>query len=184
MKGTNNLFILAINEYLRDYGKYANVPSALADIKDNLSKINISDINVSEYFDHTEYFNICCDTSISALGGLRDVSERFWQGGAMDRDGRDFTRQQIDRFYLSSMLVKNGLTGELGHEDLTSFLDVIFDYGAKRQCMGADGYFATQLSGGEFTNTVVDRLIRLSSDYLWLAGYAPSYSFKTASLSA
>ena len=83
------------------------------------------------------------------------------------------------------MLIKNGLDKSLGHNDLTDFLDVVFDYGAKRQFVDKSGYFATQLSTGEFTNTVVDELVRLSTDYGWLAKYAPpSYGFKSAVVSA
>ena len=92
MKGTNNLIVLAINEYLRDYGRYAKVPSDISSVMANLAGYGLSGIDVLEYLDYTEYFNICCDTSISSRSGLNGVNPRFWADGAIDRDGMDFTK--------------------------------------------------------------------------------------------
>ena len=82
------------------------------------------------------------------------------------------------------MLIKNGTAEELGHSDLTDFLDIVYGYGAKRQFIARDGYFATQLSSGEFTNTLIDRLLRLSSDYYWLNSYASQHEFGASGISA
>lgn len=187
MRGTNNLVILAVTEYLRDYGRYGRRSDRdeLPEAFEGMKNVNLQDVGIVEYYDYTEYFNISCYTSVSAAGGTRDVSPRFWQGGGMDADGREFAKRQIDKFYLSSMMVKDGLGEQLGHNDLTDFLDVVFDYGAKRQFTDKNGFFATTLSSGEFTNSIVDELVRLSSDYAWLAQYAPTYyDFKNASVSA
>ena len=73
MRGTNNLVILAINEYLRDYSKYGRFQDGIG-VRAAMRAASLKDVEIREYYDHTEYFNISCDTSISSMTGTRDVS--------------------------------------------------------------------------------------------------------------
>jgi hypothetical protein len=109
-------------------------------------------VNVIEYYDSTEYFNIDTDTSISSIQTGVPTNSRYWEKDqAMNTDGIQLKLDQIDRFYLSTMLMKSS---GLGHNELTDFLDTIYDFAARKDFMDGDDNFQTQLGNGLYTNTV------------------------------
>lgn len=71
MKGTNNLILYLVNEYLIDYSRNAlatdQVDSRTSATMQMLSSHSISDINVIEYYDATEYYNIETESSVSSI---------------------------------------------------------------------------------------------------------------------
>ena len=69
MKGTNNLILYIVNEYLCDYSlNHAAMrrDPALSAAASRLSAHSIEDAEVVEYYDGTEYQNIKTETSVSA----------------------------------------------------------------------------------------------------------------------
>ncbi len=81
IKGTKNHIAYVVREYIRNniyliYEKLAN-SSELSFNLSNIHEYNISDviINVNEYIDPTEYFNI--STSVDALSN--NVNQRYWE---------------------------------------------------------------------------------------------------------
>lgn len=68
----------------------------------------------------------------------------------MNEDGLQLRLDQIDRFYLRAVMKEKGMS----HNDLTDFLDTIFDFSAKKDFIDADGNFQTKLGNGTYTNSL------------------------------
>lgn len=169
MRGTNNLLVYVINEYLRNYPAAAG--QAGSDVEEAMSAMSnhsLNDVDIIEYYDSTEYYNISTQTTISSEDSDLVPNGRYWEGGTMDSAPvGDLTLNQIDAFYLSAMSLKSGNSGKMfGHDDLTSFLDVVFGKGADPTFIDKNGNFATRLGmDKEFTNQYYDILVRLRNDF-------------------
>ena len=159
MKGTNNLVIYLINEYLIDYSRNAlasrNVSGDVAEVYARLSSHDIHDVNVVEYYDNTEYYNIETETSVSAAPSDSPVNARYWlKDGVMDQDGMQFKLDFINQFYLSTMHVEDADDRKLTHDELTDFLDTVYDFAARRDFIDRNGDFQTGWFDGKYSNQV------------------------------
>lgn len=85
MKGTANLLIYLINQYIVDYARTNTYlfnqlsSNGLSSLNDILLKHSSKNVHVVEYFDETEYFNISAQTNGHALNG-DTTNSRYWQG--------------------------------------------------------------------------------------------------------
>lgn len=85
MKGTANLLIYLVNQYIVDYAKSQTTlfnqlsNTSLSTLRERLQTHNPLQVKVVEYFDETEYFNIKAATDKNALNG-GSTNLRYWQG--------------------------------------------------------------------------------------------------------
>lgn len=179
MKGTNLLFIYIINEWLIDYARHNNnslSASGLSSVIAKLSAHQFKDddenytINAVEYYDATDYDNISSEMTDHTQLSTK-VNPRFWESqgstiSPMKQDGQAFSLEEIERFYLSSLNLKEPLSG-----NLQAFLSTLFDRGADPSFMfdlSGDptlSVFSSKLSSGEYASEIYSRLINLSSSW-------------------
>ena len=172
MKGTNNLLIYIINQYLIGYSQNmtldAKYQDSLSSVYKNLGNNSVKDIAVVEYYDKTEYYNLSTDTT--RFSDRNDANNRFWSNtsdySSFKKDGISFALSQIEHFYLSSMLMKNGLSSQKVFDD---FLDTVYSTGAH------SGYYDPVISAvgttfldGQTTREVYDHYnaVSAASDYI------------------
>jgi len=127
-KGTFNLLAFVINEYLIEFSDgevFKDIDIVKTNVKANLSAHSFNQIDMIEYFDTTEYYNISCETSEKAYN-KKTVNNRYWEDGydSNTHSGFSFTDQQISSFYLDEL----GLNKQIS--DINDFLNVLFGYGA------------------------------------------------------
>ena len=103
MKGTNNLLVYLINEFLVDYSRTSklfsdySISCALMDeIYGKLSSSDIDDIEVVEYMDDTEYYNLSSERSVESIvqSYNNDFKSSYFKivGGRLSAfDGKTFT---------------------------------------------------------------------------------------------
>jgi hypothetical protein len=104
MKGTNNLLIYLINQFLVDYSRtnklfkeYGQGGALLAEVYKNLSSSDSDDIEVVEYRDDTEYYNLESTPSLESITQSynNDFKQSYFKpiaGGAISAfDGKLFT---------------------------------------------------------------------------------------------
>ena len=59
LRGTNNLLVYLINEYLRNYPYSESLTdSTSTEAMDAMSRHSLNDIDIIEYYDPTEYYNL------------------------------------------------------------------------------------------------------------------------------
>lgn len=94
MKGTNNLLVFAVNEFIIDYvsqlrehiysqtaadnPKISAYQSCIDDIYNNVKDHKFRDVEVVEYWDETEYMNISCETTSRAVNANL-VNDRYFE---------------------------------------------------------------------------------------------------------
>ena len=94
MKGTYDLMLYVINEFLVDYSRLnpifrvgsklsdatSSVSQLLLPIYQDLSSHDINNLTAIEYFDETEYYNISAATDAAGHDGRYSsgVNDRFW----------------------------------------------------------------------------------------------------------
>lgn len=96
MKGTNNLLIYIINQYLIGYSQNmtldAKYQDSLSSVYKNLGNNSVKDIAVVEYYDKTEYYNLSTDTT--RFSDRNDANNRFWSNtsdySSFKKDGISF----------------------------------------------------------------------------------------------
>lgn len=149
IKGTFNLLSFFINEYLINFSKLdtlkneilshyteeelsssselsAELTTAfekLDNIMSNLSKHSIDDINIIEYYDTTEYFNIKTDKSSMSINSNL-VNDRFWEQGKTTNRFSYIPSEEIESYYKNVLSLKPDVT------DLDDFLRTIYNIGA------------------------------------------------------
>lgn len=139
MKGTFNLLSYVINEYLIELSKSTmfnsiddteGVQKALASLSTHIQ----SDINIIEYYDGTEYFNIKNKNS-SKSKYKKTVNAQYWQSLSSDSNvtNYSFAKEDIEKFYLSTLNLKNTTN------DLVTFLSTIYTAGANTSYIDVDG---------------------------------------------
>lgn len=151
MKGTYDLMLYVINEFLVDYsrlnpmfrdstrlsGALATVSQLLAPIYADLSAHDVRNLTAIEYFDETEYYNISADTDAAGHPqrySSSGVNDRFWHYPAgeylMDHDGidRDFDAESIKSFYMDTLGIRDNYISD--DNALCAFLDAVFSLGA------------------------------------------------------
>lgn len=127
MKGTYNLLKFVINEYLIELSNSkifdTDSVSILNNIKNQLKIQQLENINIIEYFDTIEYFNI--DT-----GSLSNVTnERYWEEDTIENIESDyaFTKEDINNFYQNTLECKDKIT------NTESFLNTLYEFGASKK---------------------------------------------------
>lgn len=130
MRGTNLLLRYVINEYLIDYSRANLLNDDTNQYLRTLSSHNIDNIEVVEYFDTTEYFNISTDYTKLAVDG-ETTNRRFWDDVVQNNGDLDinnaFTSRQIEQFYLNTMLGQNK---NISISNFYNFLDSMYSLGA------------------------------------------------------
>ena len=184
MRGTNLLLIYIINEYLRDYAKHNNLSndilrsdSEFRSIQKKLENHSLEgtshqgySVNIQEYYDSTEYFNIATDSTASADMSAH-VNPRFWELTSfentemMKKDGEAFKLAEIEKFYLSALNLERPISG-----NLPAFLSAVYDVGANntfvyKNLSGDLSIYSSVLSNGQFASDIFERLVRLSGSY-------------------
>lgn len=187
LKGTNSLILYVINQYLIDYSKIQlglQKNQSITQVLEQLNNHKQQDVEVVEYYDKTEYYNIQTDTSISSINGSRQTNSRFWENNVMNNDSQmNFTLNQIDNFYLNTMMLKCGLDNELNHEDLTGFLNTLYDIGATKAFIDKNDIFSSKINSDVFTNQIYDELTSCQNSYNILCSYLDDYSYNASLLS-
>lgn len=177
MKGTQNLLLYIINEYLIDYAKHKSQTIELSSYKGTeesrnqvkqilslLSSHGLSSMEVIEYYDETQYYNLSTGTSDDAINGYM-VNDKFWTNIDMTSDdGMSYKLNQIDTFYRNVMNMKNQLTDIT---DVADFLSTLFDVGADESYCTDDNLFSVRLSSHNnvFADKVYLSCIELSNTY-------------------
>ena len=151
MKGTYDLMLYVINEFLVDYsrlnpmfrdstrlsGSEKSIKDLLAPVYADLSAHDINNLTAIEYFDETEYYNISAATDGAGHGqrySSEGVNSRFWHNPAgeylMRHDGidRDFDIESIKSFYMDTLGIRDNYISD--DNALCSFLDAVFNLGA------------------------------------------------------
>ena len=151
MKGTYDLMLYVINEFLVDYSRLnpifrdgsnlsnatSSVSQLLWPIYQDLSSHDINNLTAIEYFDETEYYNISAATDAAGHDGRYSssgVNDRFWHYPAgewlMQHDGidRDFDIGSIKSFYMDTLGIRDNYISD--DNALCAFLDAVFNLGA------------------------------------------------------
>lgn len=139
-------------------------------VRAELSSNDIDNVEVVEYYDTTEYYNVNTSTSDKAQNG-NYVNDRYWEnaiaqdldGNYTSRDGIDIPQEEIHKFYLSTLNLKNAISG--ADSNVYAFLSTIFDLGANTSYIASDGAFVTKLSSGQYSDEVHDMYLKLSAAY-------------------
>lgn len=86
MKGTNNLILYLVNEYLVDYSRNViatdeklSSKRKVSSVMQMLSSHSLSDVNVIEYYDNTEYYDITTESTVSAARAESPTNPRYWE---------------------------------------------------------------------------------------------------------
>lgn len=95
MKGTNNLIRYVINEYLVDLARNSPIfkndalsSNFLSSVRAELSSHDIDNVQVVEYYDTTQYYNINTSTTDKSLHP-DGANDRYWENViAQDLSGR------------------------------------------------------------------------------------------------
>ena len=197
MKGTQNLLLYIINEYLIDYathqlelseGDESMTPDAKKFLQETCRWLQLSstidNLDVVEYYDETEYYNLSTETTVSAENGTSDyIHSKFWkQTDLTQDDGIGYALKEIQDFYMSTMAMKNGLSS---NSQLSDFLDTVFDLGADTSFVDkGTGLFTTKLSAHDkYTNEVfaeLDALSNANRDFTAYVGTEYKYPLDTA----
>lgn len=150
MKGTYDLMLYVINEYLVDYSRLnpvfrndgfyddgqtrSTVPirDLLRSVYADLSSHDIGSLTAVEYFDATEYYNIESETD--GRSDMLGTNDRFWRdpGGEplVRHDGldQDFDAESITSFYMDTVGLRDNYISD--GNSLCAFLDAVFSLGA------------------------------------------------------
>lgn len=159
MRGTSNLLSYLVNQYIVDYAKtngpfleqsLSDVPGN--DVVDAMKSHSARSVDVVEYYDQTEYFNISSDTDDSALNG-NGTNPRYWEG-----DSRQTSMQmsdgEISAFYMRDL----GVSADCSLSNFRDFIDSVF-------AVGADSSYIDRESGMFSTKLCVDPDVRSIDQY-------------------
>jgi hypothetical protein len=172
MKGSSNLLSYLVNDFLIEYAESRQLSSLgdVGSIRDYLSAHSAKDVEIIEYYDTTEYFNIRNENTANAQGG-DDANERFWEDdGEGDKNDLDcaFTKAEIEKFYLSTLNTNpaQSRTGFYGNpEYMYDFLCALYDIGADPCFVDLSGTFHCQLSNGAFTYNIQPHFNAISTNW-------------------
>lgn len=187
MKGTYDLMLYVINEFLVDYsrlnpmfrsqdlaasdasGKTYSVGQILGSVFADLSSHDINSLTAIEYFDSTEYYNI--RTNTDGRSNLKGTNGRFWEnpGGEQltlhDGVDPDFDAKSITSFYMDTLGIRDNYISD--ENSLCAFLDAVFSLGAVDSFVHkvyADKDGAPISSGQDLFGAQVEKYGRYSDD--------------------
>ena len=141
LRGSTLLMDFIINEYLRytlPY-RYTKFTSAITDLSNGwLSTDTYENVDVIEYWDTTEYYNLSTQHS-SYAKNYGYVNYPFWLRPDDDSSTRIIPRGTINDFYMK-MLGMNTVLSSKGDYTLSNFLSTIYSMGLM------DAYIDSELS--------------------------------------
>lgn len=151
MRGTFLLLSYVISEYLKK-----NLPTQypiLADTITNLSTLERSDIvNVVEYLDTTEYYNLSTESTPFALNSGK-VNYPYWKAENDDFTGVGLAISDIDNFYLNTLNLKSAVSST------ENFLNIIYELGADKSYVDknlSDNIVVTEMFDGKDEEVIQD----------------------------
>lgn len=201
MKGTFNLLSFIINEYLIEFSKNNNVLkyifdegsqlqkkyiselssadvkkedilNELADIKSRLSAHMYVNVNVEEYDDLTEYYNLSSDkTELAQNKEL--VNARYWEKthyGSIASDA-------IQQFYVNTLKSNANLKAD----QFDDFLNILYDVGADRSYFDPKTEQFVIDGIHENANGSIDNQNKVEQSFMYIgttAGKQPFYNIK------
>ena len=126
MKGTYNLLKYIINEYLISLSNSKifkeSEKEVIKEIKNRLRDIKGEDINIIDYYDTTEYYNIDTNTIND-----KNLNEKYWEYDSLDYiTNSAFEKSQINEFYNNTLNCKNKV------DKIENFLSTLYNYGASK----------------------------------------------------
>ena len=161
MRGTFLLISYIVNEFLKyniaeKYGSTFQTEDTGVELGTMLSTSIMQGDNVEliEYYDPTEYFNITRDVDSKAKNS-DTVNEKFWDN-AYDKIGKvtqDIPLDEIESFYLKQMKLERNKV-----DDVVNFLSIIYEYGANNSYISR--------STDEYTCMISGRSINDDSVYI------------------
>lgn len=189
MRGTFLLISYVISEYLKK-----NLPLQYPELSPYLSNYSYLmpssedgwAVDIQEYIDTTEYYNLSTDTSKSALNG-NTVNVPFWLDQNTEVAGNGIPLSDIDQFYLSTLNLKTAT------DQTSSFLNVIYELGADRSYIDKDSgskvvgcvndHLDEAVQNGEFPKEDFERLSSYQNSILLNysgqdIGFDPYYNWK------
>lgn len=140
MRGTMLLISYVINEFLKfnilnKYGKSFQTEDGV-DLGTILAASLSDENNVQliEYYDNTQYYNITQDVDVSAKYSST-VNEKFWDNAysKIGQTTEDIPLEEIDYFYKTQLKLR-----EKSVDDLVNFLSIIYEYGANNSFINKD----------------------------------------------
>lgn len=146
MKGTFNLFSFVVNEYLQEFSKMnylqhkkdvlsadADSVKTINDIIDALNSHTFNDIDIVQYNDTTEYFNLSSESTPIAKNG-QYANYRYWEDLGTD-DKFSIGQDRISNFYMNVLNLKDKIDSE---SSLDVFLNSIYGIGALSSCVNQE----------------------------------------------
>lgn len=117
-----------INEYLLELSQsdlMEDMDVVKTNIKQYLSNHSFNNVDIIEYFDTTEYYNISCQNTSKSYN-KKSVNQRFWEQDQEENtnSGFCFNSSQISDFYMNELELNNKV------KDINDFLNTVFNYGA------------------------------------------------------
>lgn len=153
MKGTSVLLRYLVNQYLVDCAKTSDLftdstnKRYLSALKDKMSVHDIRNVDVIEYWDETEYFNISTDTDGTSLNGS-SINDRYWEE---PQDTGTFSKKELEDFYLNSVgLNDNDIISD--RQTMDDFMYTVFNLGANTSNIDKEaGIFSAKLADGQYS---------------------------------
>lgn len=190
MRGTSMLLKYVVNQYLVDYAKTANIFNTqseteiyniLSVIRTRLRQHSSNNIELIEYWDETEYFNISAATDKTSVNG-NDTNQRYWEE---NQNSETFSDDDFYNFYLKDIGLKDS---EIISDrvELDKFLATIFNLGAKSTNIDkSTGIFSAKMTDGIDSVDVYGQLTSLQYHYDAFTKYISGgeYSYKDGTIS-
>ena len=161
MRGTKLLLSYVVSEYLKKC-----IPATYgAAVTQNISGMTRDKVQVVEYWDMTEYYNLSTDTSEAALNG-NQVNAKFWESEIADVTGVGLADEDISKFYLSTLNLHTVV------DDERDFLNIIYELGADRGYVDKrTGNLVEGLLADDIYSQIESKFETLSNDYYALSNY-------------
>ena len=198
MRGTFVLISYLINQYLTKnipirYPALSGIAESVGPFKqDSFNKNADTKIQLQEYEDNTEYYNLMTKTTSNA--GSQGTNARFWE---LEDDTEGIAFSEIDDFYLNTLNLKHSLSADTytNEKNPRDFLDIIYSIGADMGHLDRENkqIVIPGLVADEDSALEVDKHPELSAEYyvisalqrnLYLSytgntvGFAPERNFK------
>ncbi len=146
MKGTSNLLRYVVNEYVQDFGKNCGrlKSPSLQSVYDSLVAHDVDDVEVIEYVDTTEYFNIETENTQKSITKSIYNPDYFTEYFKYDKNSEKVVQTkdpyeldigEIRSFYLSSLALNDILDS---NDELNDYLSVIYGIGKSKRYIDSD----------------------------------------------
>lgn len=181
IKGTSNLLRYVVNEYVREFGKnseHLKHPS-LREVYDSLVNHDIDDVEVIEYVDTTEYFNIETENTEKSLTKNVYNTDYFTDYFKYDKNSERVVQTkepyeldigEIRSFYISTLALQDILDTD---DELNDYLSVIYNVGKSKRYIDPElSIMVCELADGRnsrdmyLKNTFAAKCLEQTMEYL------------------